>query len=137
MRHIKVAGGERHMEVDHFDPTAKGAERNRYENLMLATRHCNLMKVDRWPTESEKNAGCRLIDPSKEADYGEHIFEDPDTHLLVGTTAAGRYQIDVCDLNHETFVSERTNRAKFRTLIANNPATSVARSRKSQSCLAS
>lgn len=123
MRHIEIAGGERHMEVDHFDPTIRGAERNRYDNLMLSTKHCNLMKRDRWPTASERKAGCVLIDPCSECDYGKHIFEDPDTHLLVGSTTAGRYQIDVCDLNHPTFVLERTNRATFLALTRGKPKT--------------
>jgi len=121
MRHIEVAGGERHMEVDHFDPTLTGDARNRYDNLMLATKHCNLMKRDRWPTPAEKKAGCSLLNPCSETDYGKHIFENPDTHLLVGVTTAGRYQIDACDLNHPTFVRERQDRTKFMQLKRETP----------------
>ena len=54
-----------------------------------------------------------MLNPSKETDYGEHLFENPETHELIGTTAAGRYHIDILDLNHETFLSERRDRAMY------------------------
>src|SRR6266403_591999 len=63
MRHVQVAGGLRHMEIDHFDPTLSGAARNAYSNLMLATRHCNNMKSDGWPTPKQIAAGSRLLNP--------------------------------------------------------------------------
>jgi hypothetical protein len=113
MRHTQLAGGDRHMEVDHFNPTLKGAARNRYRNLMLATRLCNLMKRDKWPKKWQSKNGLRLLNPCEEQDYCTHIFEDPDTHRLIGTTPAGRYHIDACDLNHPSFVWEREKRAEF------------------------
>jgi hypothetical protein len=122
MRHVECAGGERHMEVDHFDPTLRGAARNDYSNLMLATRHCNNMKRDAWPTPAERQQGYRLLNPTKEMDYGYHIFEDETTHELVGATAAGQYHVDMLDLNHETFVWERRERAKYIHLKTSAPA---------------
>ena len=53
MQHSLLAGGDSAMEVDHFDPGLSGAERHNYENLLLATRFCNLVKGVRWPTEDE------------------------------------------------------------------------------------
>jgi len=73
MRHVEMAGGVRHMEIDHFDPTLGRATRNAYSNLMLATRHCNNMKKDGWPVASQITVGIRLLNPTKEADYG-NIF---------------------------------------------------------------
>jgi hypothetical protein len=108
-----MAGGVRHMEIDHFDPTLGKLARNAYSNLMLATRHCNNMKKDGWPLASQIALGIRLLNPTKEPDYGKHIFENPETHELIGITPAGRYHIDILDLNHETFVSERRDRAMY------------------------
>jgi hypothetical protein len=99
------------MEIDHFNPILREAVRNRYSNLYLSSGHCNRRKSDYWPTEAMKREGIRLLDPCAEMDYGEHIFEDPNSHLLVGVTPAGRYHIRVLDLNAETFVSERQQRA--------------------------
>lgn len=104
-----MAGGIRHMEIDHFDPTLRGAARDAYSNLMLATRHCNNMKKN----ASQIATGIRLLNATKELDYGRHIFEDPQTHELVGVTPGGSYHIDILDLNHGTFVSERRDRAIY------------------------
>jgi hypothetical protein len=122
MRHIQIAGGDRQMEVDHFNPTLKDPARNRYRNLMLATRLCNLMKRDRWPRKSESQQGLRLLNPCTEQDYGKHIFENPVTHELVGVTPAGRFHIDACDLNHPTFIWEREQRSEFLRIKAKQPA---------------
>jgi hypothetical protein len=117
-----MAGGERHMDIDHFDPTIAGAARNAYSNLMLATHHCNLKKREYWPTIAERRQGIRLLNPCEEMDYGVHLFEDPNTHELVGTTRAGRYHIDICDLNHPTFVFERKRRSEYLRLKKDCPA---------------
>src|SRR5438034_11222503 len=61
MRHIRMAGGERQMEVDHFNPKHRGKARNAYKNLMLATRHCNLKKRNYWPTLAEQQSGYRIL----------------------------------------------------------------------------
>jgi HNH endonuclease len=123
MRHTECAGGIRHMEIDHFDPHLKGMARDAYSNLMLATRHCNNMKNDDAPFAHTLGSGTRLLNPTKEADYGHHIFEDPKTHELVGTTAVGKYHIDILDLNHETFVWERRKRALYLTICGGSPIT--------------
>jgi hypothetical protein len=123
MRHVQIAGGLRQMEIDHFNPTLSGRARNAYPNLMLATRHCNNIKKDAWPIASEVAAGVRLLNPTTEMDYGEHLFEDPETNELVGLTPPGKYHIDVLDLNHDTFVWERRTRARYATLRASSPAT--------------
>src|SRR5437660_1771057 len=71
-QHWSRAGGKTCMEVDHFDYEQKKHVRQNYENLFLATRHCNGAKRDR-PTRLEKKAGLRLLNPCKELDYGPHI----------------------------------------------------------------
>jgi hypothetical protein len=110
------------MEIDHFDPTLTGVARNAYSNLMLATRHCNNMKRDAWPSPEQIAMGYRLLNPTKEMDYGVHLFEDPQTHELVSATPAGQYHIDMLDLNHETFVWERRKRAQYLDLMNRSPA---------------
>lgn len=106
------------MEVDHFDPRLKKMRVQLYRNLMLATRHCNGAKRDTWPNEEEQALGLRLLNPCDELDYGAHLFEDPETHELVGKTPAGRYHITVCDLNATHLVNERRDRAAIRKQLA-------------------
>lgn len=111
------------MEIDHFDPRLKGKLIQRYDNLFLATRHCNAAKGDTWPTRAEERLGLRFLNPCMELDYGGHIFEDPHTHLLVGVTPAGRFHIRMLDLNAGHLVAERRERAEISQLLANAPFT--------------
>lgn len=111
------------MEIDHFNPTLKRRARNAYSNLMLATRLCNNIKRDAWPAPSDIAIGARLLNPTVEMDYGEHIFEDPNTNELVAVSPEGSYHIDVLDLNNETFVWEREKRARYATLKREYAAT--------------
>lgn len=99
------------MEVDHFNPTLTGARRNRYSNLMLATRLCNNFKQHSWPVAELRQKGIRFLNPTEEQDYGVQIFEDPQTHQLIGTTPAAKYHIDVLGLNDPSFIEERKDRA--------------------------
>jgi hypothetical protein len=122
MRHLRMAGGESEMQVDHFNPTLGKNARNNYANLMLSTGHCNLKKRDYWPTPAEEREGYRLLNPCTEQDYEQHLFENPTTHELVGVTKEGRYHIDVCDLNNETFVWERKKRAQYLAIKRSCPA---------------
>lgn len=110
MRHM-LSLGETAMEIDHFNPKLKGRARHSYKNLLLACRICNSSKSDIWPTADQRRRDIRFINPCGEMDYGVHIFEDPETHELVGETPAGKFQIDICDLNNETFIHERKARS--------------------------
>lgn len=109
MQHERAAGL---LEVDHFDPRLKNALIQDYENLFLASRHCNGKKGSHWPTKTESANGCRFLNPCKEIDYGEQIFENPTTHELIGTTPAAIWHIRICGLNAEHLVEERAKRAK-------------------------
>lgn len=42
MQHTYRAGGERCMEIDHFNPTKRYDRTQSYHNLFLSTRHCNV-----------------------------------------------------------------------------------------------
>jgi hypothetical protein len=105
------------MEIDHFNPRLLGLARNKYSNLFLATRHCNGAKSNHWPEKRQRLLGVRLLNPTKEQDYGSQIFEDPTTHRLIGATPAGIYHIRICDLNAPHLVNERANRAELRRIL--------------------
>jgi hypothetical protein len=109
--------GYKTMEVDHFNPNLRGLWRNKYVNLFPATRHCNGSKTDCWPNAQLRKAGVRFLNPTKEQDYGVHIFEDADTHELVGVSPAGRYHIRCCDLNAPHLIRKRRDRALLRELL--------------------
>jgi hypothetical protein len=116
-QHLNRAGGLKAMEIDHFDPRLKGKFIQRYDNLFLATRHCNGAKGDTWPTRAEQALGLRFLNPCAEQDYGKHIFEDEATHRLVGATPAGRFHIRMLDLNADHLVAERRERTEIRRLL--------------------
>lgn len=116
LQHVNRVG-LRTMDVDHFNPLLIGLARHRYSNLFPATRHANGAKSNLWPSRKLRKVGVRFLDPTKETDYGVHIFEDPKTHLLVGVTPAGRYHIRCCDLNAPHLVIERTDRTKLLALL--------------------
>ena len=111
------------MEVDHFNPNLRGPARNEYSNLFPATRHCNGAKKDTWPDSHFTKLGVRFLNPTKEQDYGAHIFEDPTSYQLVGTTPAGKYHIRCCDLNAPHLVLERAERARLRKILHDYPVT--------------
>ena len=49
-----------------------------------------------------KKLGVRFLNPTKEQDYGVHIFEDAVTHELVGASPAGRYHLRCCGSERAT-----------------------------------
>lgn len=121
MQHKRLAGGsDISMEIDHFDPTIKGRDRHQYSNLFLAVRHCNNRKLDWWPSPEERRMGLRFLNCCLEQDYGEHIFENPDTHRVFGVTPAGKYHVRILDLNAPHFVEERRTRTEYRKLLFEN-----------------
>jgi len=122
LRHEQQARGLTHMEVDHFNPTLPGRLGNKYSNLFLSTRHCNLKKHAYWPTPADQKKGIRFLNCCEEMDYGVHIFENPETHELVGVTPAGRYHIIACDLNADHLVTERRERSLLRALLTRTVA---------------
>lgn len=105
------------MDVDHFDPSRKTAYHQRYENLFLACRHCNGKKGSQWPTPKLVALGIRFLDCTVEADYGEHIFEDPDSHEVFGVTPAGIYHVRVLDLNADIFIKHRKLRSEMQIVL--------------------
>lgn len=116
-QHVNRAGGLKCMEIDHFDPRLKGKFIQIYQNLLLATRHCNGAKGDNWPNRADQALGLRFLNPCAEPDYGEHLVEDDATHRLVGVTPAGRFHIRMLDLNAEHLVAERRERTEFYELL--------------------
>jgi hypothetical protein len=56
-----------------------------------------------------------------EADYGVHIFEDPDSHEVVGVTPEGKYHVRNCDLNAPHFIEERAERAELWRILTSRP----------------
>jgi len=119
MQHFSRAGGMSCMEVDHFDPRTKKERFQNYNNLFLATRHCNGAKRDR-PTHGDVAAGLRFINPCEDWDYGKYIFEDPISHRLIGTTPQAIYHIRYCDLNAAHLVAERRDRSAILKMLTNH-----------------
>ena len=101
------------MDIDHFNPKFKKNYLQSYDNLFLATRHCNGKKHGFWPDPEAQSKGVRFLNCCEEQDYGVHIFEDPDTHKVFGVTPAGIYHVRILDLNAEDLVNERKMRAEF------------------------
>ena len=114
--------GLKTMEVDHFNPTLPNRLRHQYSNLFLATRHCNGSKAQNWPTHAQLKQGIRFLDCCREADYGVHIFENPETHRVYGISPAGRYHVRRCDLNAPHFVRERRDRAELNKILTSSLA---------------
>lgn len=105
------------FEVDHFDPRKKNDLIQDYNNLFPASRHCNGKKWEHWPSKAELAAGCRFLNPCEEMDYGDQIFEDPQSNELIGITPAATWHIRICGLNADHLIEERRRRAKYwRTL---------------------
>lgn len=104
---------ESEMEVDHFNPRKKNSAHQSYSNLFLADSHCNKAKGKKWPTLKDRHRGLRFLDCCHEIDYGKVIFEEPDTHVLIGTTDAARYHILKIDLNNEGLVEVRRRRSEI------------------------
>lgn len=109
MQHHSRAGK---LEVDHFDPRLKKNLWHHSSNLFPASRHSNGAKADNWPNHIEAQLGCRFLNPCEEQDYGEQIFEDPNSHVLIGTTPAARWHIRMCGLNAPRLIDERSRRSK-------------------------
>jgi hypothetical protein len=122
LQHVNRVGF-RLMEVDHFNPNLRGPARNDYSNLLPATRHCNGAKQATWPDAHFRKLGARFLNPTKEQDYGVHIFEDPASHRLVAITPAGRYHIRCCDLNAPHLIQERAERERLRRILNDYPVT--------------
>ena len=113
MMHLKAVA-EKQMHVDHHDPRLKKA--SPYKNLFPAYAVCNLAKGDR-PDDEDRRNGMRLLNPCEETEYGEHIFEDPTSHELVGTSALAIFHIEILDLNNPTLVAAREERALIVNLL--------------------
>jgi len=105
--------GERTMEVDHFNPTLTHPSRNRHDNLIAASRHCNGAKSELWPSTELQKKGVRFLNPYIENDYGVHIFENLETGELIGVSPPGRWQIEMLDLNADHLVRKRLDRTKL------------------------
>lgn len=110
MRHI---GTETEMQIDHFDPRKKDDKIQEYSNLFLSDAHCNGAKHDICPTADEQAVCCRFLNCCDEYDYGTVIFENPQTHELVGTSPAATYHIEMIDLNDPGLVDARRFRAEI------------------------
>lgn len=106
-------------EVDHFDPRKKQDKIQQYSNLFPADRRCNRAKGAQWPTDEEQKLGIRFLNCCEEVDYGECIFERPETGELVGTTVAARYHIEALRLNCPELCRLRKKRTRTANAIHN------------------
>lgn len=112
----KVEG--KSAEVDHFNPHKKCDQIQDYNNLFLASRHCNGSKWHTWPSPAQQKKGIRFLNCCEEEDYGECIFEDKNSHELIGTTPAAIWHIITLDLNASFLVKERRKRAEIKEILS-------------------
>jgi hypothetical protein len=110
-----TAPGEMH--VEHFDSRKVDGKRNHnYDNLLAALGACNRAKGYKWPSQEQQRLGGRFLDPSREHDYGVHLFEHADSHKIVATTAAGQFHLRFTGLNSDYLVKKRCSRARAQRL---------------------
>lgn len=113
---IHVNGiGKSQMHIDHHDPLKKAS--SPYSNLFPAYSICNMAKRRR-PNAEDFRKGLRLLNPCKEVDYGEQIFEDPVTHHVIGVNAVAKFHIDILDLNNPALVNNRKERSTILELLS-------------------
>lgn len=110
---MKPLGSDSDMDVDHFDPRRKNDRIQLYANLFLADKRCNYIKSDHWPSAEASAAGARFLNCCEEVEYGVCIFEDPETHKLVGTTPAAKYHIKIIDLDAPELIEARRVRSDY------------------------
>lgn len=113
------------LEVDHFDPSKKKDVHQDYFNLLLVSRHCNGKKGAFRPSKKDWESGRRLLNPTVEADFGQHIAECPISHrhggFLWGKTPVGRFHIIKLALNAKFLVEQRRRRQQARTFKGKGP----------------
>lgn len=116
---IHVEAVSKHnMEVDHHNPNITGEKRNAYSNLYPAFSLINNHKRKRWPNENQKNNRQRFLDPCKETDYGNHIFEDHGTGTLIPASPEAVYHIENLGLNHDWLKAQRRKRTENQEILA-------------------
>lgn len=108
--------GTSQMHIDHHDPRKK--RKSPYTNLFPAYSICNGAKGNEWPSDELQKKGVRFLNPCDEADYDHQIFEDPETHDLIGTTPAADYHITMLDLNNPALVRQRMERSLFAKILS-------------------
>lgn len=109
---------EHNMEVDHHDPTIKGKKLHAYGNLFPAFSLCNNAKSGVWPKAADVARRKRFLNPCKEQDYGEHLFEDPATGEIVTDTPEGVFHLEGLDLNNEWLMKKRRQRTEDKQLLS-------------------
>jgi hypothetical protein len=105
------------MEVDHYDPTIKNKKRNAYKNLYPAVSQCNNYKRARWPAKKQLEQRLRFLDPCKETDYDNHIFEHQPTGVLLPVSPEAVYHVENCNLNSAWLSQKRRMRTANRDAV--------------------
>lgn len=99
--------GSEHFGVDHYKPRSLFPDHERlYLNLYYACNPCNRRKGPFWPSDEEAERGLFVPNP------GDHVMFDHvkfDAEQVVGRTAAGRFFVDLLDLNDPSVVEYRQN----------------------------
>jgi hypothetical protein len=97
------------FEIDHFCPSSRGGL-HKYGNLRLSCGSCNRYKGN-LPTDKQRLAGERILDPCAEWDYGHHLVECQD-HTLAACTPEGCFHLARLRLNCLKLVEARRKRDK-------------------------
>jgi hypothetical protein len=118
----QAAPGEAYggFEIEHFRPKGRAAFeqfRNSYRNLLWACHACNRAKGQKWPTKEDRAFGMRFVDPCKEG-MGLFLRLSGDRVEPVDARPVGIYVIGEINLNSQTHVTRRRERARVSVLIA-------------------
>jgi 5-methylcytosine-specific restriction endonuclease McrA len=92
------------MTIDHYEPKKARPELvNSYDNLMYCCDDCNILKGDRCPPRSARDAGHKFFRPDQDYRH-EHFERHTSQHdiNLDGITNVGRFTIEFMDLNRPT-----------------------------------
>lgn len=94
------------FEVEHVTPRSAGGA-DVESNLALSCRSCNVHKSSRSVvTDPDSRAEVAPFDPRRDR-WDSHFRAEPDSGLIVGTTAVGRATVDSLVINSDAQVLAR------------------------------
>lgn len=111
LRHEGHNGGEANFQIEHHHPCRGRYGRPElesvYENLFWSCIECNQNKGDQWPSEEQRDAGYRFINPCEQGDDHDLHWRTTTNGVVHPQTNPGVYTIDVLKLWRRALVAHR------------------------------